>query len=64
MSKKKQKTNSSRNDSMKIQVMLQYTISVIAAAALIGGAGVLSWAVCTSRIWYGTEMLYPVLTWV
>lgn len=47
MSKKKQKTNSSRNDSMKIQVMLQYTISVIAAAALIGGAGVLSWAVCT-----------------
>ena len=62
MSKKKQKTNSSRNDSMKIQVMLQYTISVIAAAALIGGAGVLSWAVCTSRIWYGTEKLYPVLT--
>ena len=64
MSKKKQKTNSSRNDSMKIQVMLQYTISVIAAAALIGGAGVRSWAVCTSRIWYGTEMLYPVLTWI
>lgn len=49
---------------MRTQILLQYTIAVIAAAALIGAAGLLSWSICTSRIWYGTEMLYPVLTWV
>ncbi len=49
---------------MRTQAMLQYTVAVIAAAALIGAAGVLSWSICTSRIWYGTEILYPVLTWV
>lgn len=64
MNKENQKLAKKRNNSMRTQILLQYTIAVIAAAALIGAAGVLSWSICTSRIWYGTEMLYPVLTWV
>lgn len=56
------KREKKRNDSIKSQAMLQYTIAVIGAALFIGAAGVLAWSICTSRIWYGTELLYPVLT--
>lgn len=53
-----------RKDSLKTQTVLQYLIAVILSAALIAGAGVLSWNACNSRIWYGTEFWYPLLKWV
>lgn len=53
-----------RSNSMKTQIILQYMISFIAFSALLGILGILGWAFCNNRIWYGTELLYPILTWV
>lgn len=53
-----------QNDSLKNQTILQYLLAVLLSAALIAGAGFLSYYVCNTRIWYGTEPLYPLLTWM
>lgn len=53
-----------KNDSLKNQTILQYLLAVLLSAALIAAAGFLSYYVCNNRIWYGTELLYPLLTWM
>lgn len=50
--------------SMKAQAVLQYLIAVMFSAAAIAVAGQYAWNVCSSRIWYGTEPLYPLFTWI
>lgn len=51
-------------DSLKNQAVLQYFASVFLSAAFFAAAGLVSWRVCSGRIWYGTEPLYPLLTWM
>lgn len=58
------KQNTKKNDSLKNQTILQYLLAVVLSALLIAAAGLLSSYVCNHRIWYGTELLYPVLTWM
>lgn len=60
MSRKMEK----RKDSLKSEIILQYLLAVVIAAVFVAGAGLVAWKICMSRIWYGTEFLYPVLTWL
>lgn len=60
----KQECKRKRKNSMAVQLMFQYIMSCLGFAALLCIVAVLAWTVCTSQIWYGTETLYPVLTWI
>ena len=59
-----QKSRKHTKNSMAVQLRFQYMISCIGFAAGLCVISVLAWTVCVSRIWYGNETLYPVLTWV
>ncbi len=51
-------------NSLKSQAVLQYFAAVFLSAVFLAAAGLVCWRVCYSRVWHGTEFLYPILTWV
>lgn len=49
---------------MARQLIYQYIISVVVLVLILWAAAFIAFVICQSRIWYGSEPLYPILSWV
>ncbi len=58
------KTNRRRQSTMAWQLLLQYFFTTVILIVLLFAVAFLSWFYCQSRVWYGTEPLYPILSWI
>ncbi len=53
-----------RSSTLARQLLYQYLTSLFILVFVLCVLAFLAYLFCQSRIWYGTELLYPVLTWV
>lgn len=49
---------------MARQLLAMYIISIIGFVFLLCVAAYIAYYICEERIWYGTETLYPLLSWI
>ena len=62
--KKKENTYGKRGNTMAKQLLYQYLLSFLVFVFLVCAAAYAAFTFCESRIWYGSEPLYPVLKWI